>query len=820
MYSNTLLTHKTCGRSERNMIDHSIIKQRNQFNYFILAVLLMSSSVFAQGVNINGYISDASTGEVLIGATINYPEKNVNIISNKYGYYTLLVPPGNSRLRISSIGYKSYDLEVSISRDTTINITLTPESIELQEVVIKEKNTLSQSTIGFVTIPISRLKSVPILFGEADLVKALALTPGVTTGNEGTTGLLVRGGTPDQNLILLDEAIVYNTAHLFGLVSVFNTDAVKNVDMYKAGFPARYGGRLSSVFDITMKEGNKKEKKRELTVGLVSSRMLWEGPLSNKEKQYGKSSYLIAARSSYLTAFLLPKYLLFKAGKAKSYFNYWLYDVNVKVNHQFNPKSQVFASLYHGNDFYSAQDGIAADRSKFGLNWGNTTLTVRYNHVLLPRLFLKSILSFSRYHFDITAKSFEKQGKKWEESTALKSLSTVNDWTHKTTFEWFVSPRQTARFGVQTSLYTYRPTFVQTTFELPDDSISQKNASIYTNEVSAFTEYEFALGTWFKSNLGGRLVRVNVNEKTYKNFEPRISANLILPGDMAIKAAYTRMNQYTHLLTSNSVGLPNDVWVPATETVKPASSEQYALGLSKTLGNNIELSVDIYKKSLKNLIDYSSGTSFFASFDKSWQSLIEQNGVGRIRGMEVFLNKTKGAFTGWAGYTLSKNERKFDRIDEGAWYASNFDRRHVISLVGNYTHPLFNYSFSLSWVYQSGAPVSMPIAIYKQFDEGQDFTSNRPVLIYGERNSVRLPAYHRLDLSYSFDIHSIKQRKSRLTLGIYNAYNRVNPYYLTLKIKPYPIPTTFFAQYNGFTSSVNKVGVLPFLPYVSYSIKL
>ncbi|MBB5284876.1 hypothetical protein HNQ92_003024 [Rhabdobacter roseus] len=796
--------------------------QKYTFLSILSIGLGMSFAVVAQTIHLNGYITDSHTGEVLIGATINYPEKKINTISNKYGYYTLLMPPGNSQLKISCIGYRSFDFDVYLSKDTTLPIALTPESIELSEVVIQEKSTLSQTTAGFVTIPISRLKSVPILFGEADLIKALALTPGVTTGNEGTTGLLVRGGTPDQNLILLDDAIVYNTAHLFGLVSVFNTDAVKNVEMYKAGFPARYGGRLSSVFDITMKEGNKKRHNKELTVGLISSRMLWEGPLSYKEKHYGKSSYLIAARSSYLTAFLLPKYLLFKAGKARSYFNYWLYDVNAKINHQFGPKSQIFASLYHGNDFYSAEDGLAADRSKFGLNWGNTTFTVRYNHILHPRLFLKSILSYSRYHFDITAKSFEKKGRKWEEANALQSLSMVNDWTHKSSLEWFVRPRQTIRFGVQTSLYFYLPTSLRTSFDLPADSLLGNNASISTHELSAFTEYEFMLGSWFKSNVGGRLVRVNVQEKTYQNLEPRISANLIVTGDMAVKVAYTRMNQYTHLLTSNSVGLPNDVWVPATETIKPASSEQYALGLSKTIGTDIEISIDVYKKSLKNLIDYSTGTGFFSSFDQSWQSLIEQDGVGRIRGLEVFINKTKGAFTGWAGYTLSKNERKFDRIDEGAWYASNFDRRHVLSLVGNYTHPIFNYSFSLSWVYQSGAPVSMPIAIYKQLDEGQFSPDGSPTLLYGNRNNVRLPAYHKLDLSYSFDIDSPKRRTARMTFGVYNAYNRVNPYYLRLRIQPYPAsaPTASYSKYQGFTSSVNKVGVLPLLPYVSYSVKL
>lgn len=286
--------------------------------------------MFAQSINLNGYVSDAQTGEAIIGANLVSKENSSGAVSNNYGYFNLALPSGCSTVIISCIGYESLSLDLYATSDTTVNVKLSPAVRELSEALIKAKSTLSQSSAGYLSIPVNRLKAVPILFGEADIIKALALTPGVTTGNEGTTGLLVRGGTPDQNLILLDDAPVYNTAHLFGIVSVFNTDAVKNVEMYKGGFPARYGGRLSSIFDISMKEGNKIERKAERTIGLVSSRMLWEGPLSLKDKHYGKSSYMIAARTSYLTLFLLPKYLLYKAGKSPDYFNYWLYAYQCK----------------------------------------------------------------------------------------------------------------------------------------------------------------------------------------------------------------------------------------------------------------------------------------------------------------------------------------------------------------------------------------------------------------------------------------------------------------------------------------------------------
>lgn len=447
-------------------------------------------------------------------------------------------------------------------------------------------------------------------------------------------------------------------------------------------------------------------------------------------------------------------------------------------------------------------------------------MTTRYNYIIRPKLFLKSILSFSRYNYGISSKSFEKDGRKWEESSSLKSTSIINDLTNKTSIEWFPGASHTLRAGAQTSLYRYRPTSVKTTLELPPDSLSKINSSIFTNEVATFIEYELAIGSWLKTNVGGRAVSMQVNSKSYRNLEPRASINFMLPGDFALKGAYSRMNQYIHLLTSNSVGLPNDVWVPATETIKPSSSEQYTVGISKSIGSQIEISIDAYDKLLSNLIDYSKSNSFFMSFNQSWQSLIEQNGVGKIRGIEFFVNKTKGDFTGWAGYTWSKNERRFENIDKGAWYASNFDRRHVISLVGNYTNPITKDAFSVSWVYQSGAPVSMPVAVHKQFDEGQGIYLGYPVFIYGTRNNTRLPSYHRLDFSFSCDVKAGRHRRGRFTLGVYNLYNRVNPYYLTINFKPYPMPTDFAEPYKGFNGVANKVGVLPFLPYFSHTIKL
>ncbi|MDZ7934695.1 MAG: TonB-dependent receptor plug domain-containing protein [Emticicia sp.] len=677
---------------------------------------------------------------------------------------------------------------------------------------------MQRTQIGVTSIPVSRLKTIPILFGESDIIKALTTTPGVSTGNEGTSGLLVRGGTPDQNLILLDDAIVYNTAHLFGLVSIFNTDAIKNVDLYKSGFPARFGGRLSSVLDISMKEGNNQRKRKELTVGLISSKLLLEGPLS--DKLWGKASYMISARTSYLTPFLLPQIIQFKRGNAAQMFNYWLYDVNAKINYKVNAKTQIFASFYHGNDFWVAQDGLVNDRGKFSLNWGNLIGSLRMNYIIHLKLFLKTIASTSNYRYQVGNTSYEAKNNDWRVSNYLINTSSIRDINAKVSFEWFPLSFQQVRFGFDATNHQYSPTQINTNFTISQDSLFNINKKIIANEYSAFIENEMDIARNFKVNLGLRRVFFNTDDKRFDAIEPRVTANVLLPRSFAFKLGYSQMNQFIHLLSSNNVGLPNDIWVPATRNINPSFSEQLSFGMTKFFSKqHLELTLEVYQKSFKNLIDYSDGKNFFSSFNTSWENLVEKNGIGRIKGLEIFLNKPEGVFTGWISYTLSKNERRFENINKGDWFAANFDRRHSLSITTNYSPKNSKRSFAASWIYQSGQPITVPTAVYEQFNEGQTTVTGYTIPIYESRNNYRMPTYHRLDFSYNVKKTTKKHRDAMLSLGIYNVYNRVNPYYLDLRWQPNPRPRSG-EKFKGVENKLYKVGIIPVLPFFSYSIKL
>jgi hypothetical protein len=782
---------------------------------FIL-FLFYAFTINAQKNIVSGYTIDGNTGEALINVTVYDRESQVSTFTNKSGYFVISLKPKKTKLEFSLIGYGQRIIEVL--NDSTVNVSLFQQEINLQEIEITQKSNekLQKAPLGLITIPVNRLLKIPVLFGEADIIKALALTPGISNGNEGTSGLLVRGGSPEQNLILLDDATVYNTAHLFGIVSIFNPDAIKNVDLYKGGFPARYGGRLSSVLDISMKEGNLNEKKRSFNIGLVSSKALIEGPY--KLKNIKKGSYLISARSSYLTPFFLPQIISFKRGKSEKSFNYWLYDINLKANYTINTKSQIYISSYFGNDSWLAQEGISNERGSFKLKWGNFISSLRLNQIIHPKLFFKSIISFSNYNYNLTNSSFEKAEKKWQKNTSENSNSGINDVSNKSTFEYFPNRFLQLKIGYEAIEHYYAPAQLTSSFEISLDSINKKYRA---KEFSYFLESDVDINNWLKVNIGFRNVSFNQRGKVYNAFEPRISSNLILPYHISLKLAYSKMNQFVHLLTSNSVGLPNDIWVPSTNKVPPANSQQFSLGFSKTFENSsLEFSAEIYKKQLKNLIDYSEGNNFFASYRNSWENLIEINGIGIVQGLELFLNKTKGPFTGWIAYTLSKSTRKFNEINAGKWYYSNFDRRNMISVTGNYSPEKSKHSFSITWIYQSGQPITVPIAIHESYQDNQNNLQGLPIEIYGDRNNFRMPNYHRLDFSYSIKGINKKNRETLFSIGAYNLYNRNNPYYLDLKWTTIGKPNNLNLPITGLEYKLYKVGVIPILPYFSYSIQI
>ncbi len=763
-------------------------------------------------VTISGYITDSATGEALPAATLYEYQRRQGTAANRYGFYSFTLPAGEASLTVSYVGYHTDTLQLMLHSDTSLSVKLKPSLTQLGEVVVKGvvADDLAQQPAGTLSLPVPRLKAVPNLLGEADILKALALTPGVGTGNEGTAGLLVRGGTPDQNLILLDEATVYNVAHLFGLVSIFNADALKQVDLYKSGFPARFGGRLSSVVDITMKEGNNQKLQGEAGIGLVGSRFTLEGPLSRALR--GRSSFMVSGRASYVGLLLLPNYIAFKGGHTPQYFNYWLYDTNAKVNHAFKDGGRLFLSFYKGNDIWRALDGSSGELSKFGLDWGNTTATARYTRPLNSKWFFRTVLTHTGYAHGIRSSSVYRNDGQETPGNHYNSHATLRDWTLKAGVDVYPNPAHQVKVGLEGTHHTYRPNRIETSYPVHPDTLRKANAPVYALETALYAEDNITITPRLHANLGLRGVAFGVNDRTYGSLEPRTSLTYSLPGHFAVKGAYSQMKQFIHLLVSSGVGLPNDVWVPATGQVPPQVSQQVALGLSKAIPRlNLEISLEGYYKTMHDVIDYQTGVNYL-SYKQSWENQIEKGGRGRSYGLELFLNKTKGRFTGWASYTYAWNWRRFARINEGNWYAAPYDRRHSVALTGNYAFsPKFN--LSANWVYHSGQPTTVPIALRQNPNGGYDW------LIYGERNNYRMPAFHRLDVAANLIRQSRRGRQITWSLGLYNAYSRKNPYFLDIDRDPWMDTSTNPHTKLGIRYRLVQQSVFPLLPFVSYAVK-
>lgn len=771
----------------------------------IAVTLFVEANVHSQQI-INGYVKDYVSGESLAGVSIIDSTSSKGTITNQYGFFSLKIS-SPATLYFSCVGFQTSNFYLTHFSDTTFIFDIKPVEFQLSEVVIKStKDELQNKQAGYISIPIERLNTIPTIFGEKDIFKALALTPGISNGNEGTVGLYVRGSTPDQNLILLDEAPIYNSAHFFGIISVFNSEALKKVDMYKGILPAQYGGRVSSVIDITMKEGTTKLRKKDHGLGLISSSILFEGPLSYKSRS--KGSYIVSGRAAYLGLVTLPLLLLYQSGKSDRYFNYLLYDINAKVNYKLDDKSHIYLSLYNSYDRWDARQSYSSDsRGRLNVSWGNLTATLRYNRILKPNLFLKSVLLFTRYRYGIGVATLEKVEGKFKTIDSYFLKPSLSDITAKTSLEYFISPSYTVRTGVDVTRHIYKPTKLETTFEVSKEVFEANNKVLKSNEFGFFTEHEFAPSNSLRFNAGLRLSAFSIQQKTYTSFEPRLSANLILPRDWTLKGGYAQMRQFIHLLSSNSIGLPNDVWVPATAAVPPQFARQYSIGIFKNYpSKKITASVEGYYKSLKNQIDYSLGSSLFTNLGKPWETLIEKGGIGRAYGLEFFLNKTEGKFTGWLAYTLAWNERKFENINQGEWFYGNFDRRHVINLTGNYKiSPSFNVS--ASWIFNTGHPVTVPIAA-TQYQYNQFLLE----FIYGNRNNFRLPNYHRLDVGINWDRRSRRNRTVTWSVGAYNAYNRNNPYYIQV------LGST--QKVGSFDYRLYSYSFIPILPYIGYVAKM
>ena len=721
--------------------------------------------------------------------------------TNAYGFFSLTLAAGPVVIRAGFSSYASQTHAFLLEKDTSLQFSLSPRS--LSAVVITAESQQDQPKLGQLQFSVEQLEQVPALFGEVDVLKALALAPGVSTGIEGTSGLLVRGGSTDQNLLLLDGAPVYNASHLFGFVSVFNSDAIRQIDLYKGNFPARYGGRLSSVVDIRLKEGNAQEHTGKANIGLLASKVLREGPLGER------SSFLISGRASYLGLFLLPVYLSYQNGGADTYFNYWLYDLNAKVNHEFRDGSRLFLSVYGGQDYWRVRDGDPRQgANRFGLTWGNQTATLRYNRLLGDKLFLQSQLTFSRYRYQIETASEAPRGSA-ERDERLLARSKVRDLSAQVQWDYYPSPAHELKWGFTATQHRFSPGRIFLSGSI-DSTFG--DVPIPASELGIFVEDQISIFPWWELDVGMRWSAFFVANTMYQGWEPRIGTRFSLSDQLSLSMAYGRMNQYLHLLSNNGAGLPNDIWVPPTDKIPPQQADQWSIGLVHTLPRwGLEWSVEGYYKPSSGLIDYRQGIDFATSISSNWQELVEVGGTGLAYGAEVLVRKPAGRFNGWLAYTLSWNERQFAQINNGLPYPGRFDRRHDFSLTGSYELN-DRWKLSATWQFQTGRPVTLPVASHKVTFPANLSHKDPIFLVYEGRNQSRMPAYHRLDIGATLYPDGTDHRRS-WSFGAYNAYNRQNPFFLDLQPVYVPSP-------NGGTgfagTELVQWSLFPFLPYVSY----
>ncbi|TKB97091.1 TonB-dependent receptor [Pedobacter cryophilus] len=722
---------------------------------------------------LNGVLKDALTGETLIGASVKVSGPVINgTITNAYGFYSLSLPLGTYQVTFSYVGYQTIVKELELKADTQINLDLS-SSNELAEVVVnavKKNDNVSNPQMGVQKLDVKELRNIPVLFGERDILKTLQLLPGIKSAGEGNSGFYVRGGSTDQNLILLDEAPVYNASHLLGFFSTFNSDAIKDVTVYKGGMPAQYGGRLSSVLDIKMNDGNKKDYTFEGGIGLISSRLKIEGPFKKD-----KSSFMISGRRTYADAFLA-----FSPDSSIKNNTLYFYDLNAKANYQIDDKNVLYLSGYFGRD----KLGLG---NTFGFEWGNATGTLRWNHLFSNRLFSNTSLIYSNYNYVI---------ENLLEDNNFKVNSSIRDFNLKQDFQYAVNSNHEIRFGVNAIHHTIAPgkltssgnssvneTTVQNrkgvelaAYFSDEWKLSDQINIVYGTRLSTFTL--FGPGDFKTYDADGNITdskTYSSNEavKSYLNLEPRVSASFQLNDAKAIKASYTRNTQNLHLMSNSTATSPTDLYIMNSNNIKPEIADQVATGYFTNFKNDTyEFSAEVYYKWMQNQIEYRNGTDLRGNQNVEADLLY---GDGRAYGLELFLKKRFGDFNGWIGYTLAKTERKFNQINEGKWFDAKQDRTHDISLVGIYKAST-RWTFSSTFVYSTGNAVTFPSGKYQ--------LGSSTVFYYTEKNAYRAPDYHRLDLSATLEGKVGKKYQSSWSFGIYNVYNRKNAFSIDFREDP------------------------------------
>lgn len=779
----------------------------------ILLILCGTTSLWAQ--TLTGIVTDSLTGEPLISATIKLTSGKKGTTTNINGYYSLILGNGTHDITISYLGYQSQQKIITLKANQTLNIKLAPKSMENKEVQItaeRNNRAVTSTEMSKVELKAEQIKALPVIFGEPDVLKAITLLPGIKSGGEGGTGFYVRGGGPDQNLILMDDAVIYNASHLLGFLSVFNTDAVRNVEIIKGGMPANYGGRLSSILNVNLREGNEQKYQVNGGVGLIASRLMVEGPIKK-----GKSGFMLAGRRTYIDALVKP--FLTTEQKANGYY---FYDANAKAHWNINPKNKLVLSGYYGRDIFSFKSP-SNNQVRFNVAWGNAAVSFKWFHQYQPRLYQNTFVIYNRYDLN---NSFEFG------TNGFKLSSGLQDINVKTDFYFSGWNKHLLKFGANYTYHVFTPGIA--TGQVGTITINETINKQYAHETAVYISDEFKIGkrTTINAGLRGVLftqvgpynevlfndenVEIGVGKSyrngepivTYTDLEPRLAATYLLNSNTSIKASYTKTNQFIHLATTSGAQFPADLWVPSSKIVQPQKAHQVAIGWFKNFRENLyETSIEAYYKPMKNQIEFKPGAQLF--FNQNLENeMIFGNGLSY--GVEVLGKKKFGKLTGWFGYTWSKATRQFDELNQGKSFYYRYDRTHDISLVATYTLNS-KWSFTGVFVYGTGNAATLPTARYS-YNIGFDLDKNKPqftfVDVYDKINDYRLPAYHRLDLSATYVGKKSSKFESSWNFSIYNVYNRANPYFI------YFVPDLEALKVRAY-----MVYLFPILPSLAWNFK-
>ena len=766
----------------------NIIMKRN---ILILTAILLPAIAFSQKYTISGTIRDGTSGESLIGATTYIATLETGTTSNTYGFYSISAPASDSITVIFSyLGYEAQVKKIYFNKNYKLDIALAPAGVELEQVVVSSHrandDNVQRAQMGVVDVPVKLIQSLPAILGETDVLKVIQLLPGVSAGQEGTTGFFVRGGNTDQNLVQLDEATVYNPNHLFGLFSTFNTKALNNVQLVKGGFSANYGGRLSSILDITMKDGNNQKFETEGGIGLISSQLTVQGPLKKD-----KASFIVSGRRTYLDLLLRP--FLPKANKT----NYYFYDINTKVNYQLSEKDRVYASFFTGRDEAQYTDATSVD---FGLRFGNSTGTVRWNHIFGQKLFLNTSLIYDRYLLSLSTV----QGKSY-----AQYYSGIDDYTGKAEFQYYPSPKHKVLFGAVFTNHKFtsagKAAKVPKNLDIVNLNVN-KIPPRWSNEAAVYVNDEWNITPKFGLNVGLRAPVYTTADTTYYRLEPRASVKYSLSKNASVKASYTLMNQFIHLVPSSTAALPTDIWTPSSKITKPQQAEQFAIGYFKNFQDNqIETSVEAYYKTMHNQVLFREGSQLLEQTDIDKELVF---GKGWSYGIEFFVKKNYGRLNGWVSYTLSWTDQQFKDLNFGKTFPFKYDRRHNLSIVGAYDLSR-RWTVSADFVFYSGSAYTLPGGRVLIATGGDLYEGNYSD--YTERNNYRLRPYHRLDVAATYHKKSHlfgKKYDSEWVFSAYNIYSRRNDYFVHVTV-----------DVNTNLPTATRVSLLPIIPSISYNFK-